>query len=111
VTRWDAFRPIGCLFAMGSFLKITEVAHILGDFCPRTRFQFWRKMGWPKFWAIFSQTHLVTLATSCPAESHTSFIMFYFGLGKHLRLFQVYTYVCTLRSVTKYTWKNKVFGE
>jgi hypothetical protein len=44
------------------FMKITEVAQILGLFLQRFQLRLIEeKMGCAKFWAIFSQTHLVTL--------------------------------------------------
>jgi hypothetical protein len=37
VTRLGEFSPIGWLFTLGSFLKMTQVADILGNFSPRLR--------------------------------------------------------------------------
>jgi hypothetical protein len=57
------FSPNGLLFTLGSYLKITEVAHIFWLLYSMVKFK--RKVGpkivWATFWAIFSQTHLVTL--------------------------------------------------
>jgi hypothetical protein len=45
---------------LGGSLKITRVAQIFG---PQKSYVLSMKvMGWATFWAIFSQTHLVTLA-------------------------------------------------
>jgi hypothetical protein len=51
------------LFTLGSLLKITEVAHFFGYLFPQLRLciDFLQKTGLASFWAIFSQTHLVTL--------------------------------------------------
>jgi hypothetical protein len=38
VTRLAEFSPIGRLFTLGGFLKITEVAHSFGDFFPSTSY-------------------------------------------------------------------------
>jgi hypothetical protein len=59
------FLPIGRIFAywtmLGSFFN-ADVALIWGYFSTvKFTYYFWQKMDWPKFWAIFSQTHLVTL--------------------------------------------------
>jgi hypothetical protein len=63
VTRLGEFLPIGWLFTLGGFLKITEVAqmHVLVVPNLSVTYLFWQKMGWATFWATFSQTHLVTL--------------------------------------------------
>jgi hypothetical protein len=47
----------------GWYLKITEVKHIfeLLSYHGHVYTLILIKMGWAKFWAIFSQTHLVTL--------------------------------------------------
>jgi hypothetical protein len=47
-------------------LKITEVALFLSHFFPRFKLctKSLTKMGWATFWAIFSQTDLVTLRAS-----------------------------------------------
>jgi hypothetical protein len=66
VTRLGEFSPIGRLFSFNSFLKITKVANIFWPLFPTVKVynKFWQKMDWAKFWAIFSQTHLVTLMDS-----------------------------------------------
>jgi hypothetical protein len=63
VTRWGEVSPIGWLFALGGFLKITEVAQMYALLFPNESVMklFWQKTGWATFWATFSQTHLVTL--------------------------------------------------
>jgi hypothetical protein len=49
----------------GSFVKITSLAHIFGLlFTPSEGLAlFFDKMYWATFWAILSQTHLITLIT------------------------------------------------
>jgi hypothetical protein len=44
-------------------MKITEIAHIFGLLFATVKVMrsFFTKMLWATFWAIFSQTHLVTL--------------------------------------------------
>jgi hypothetical protein len=62
---------IGRIFAyilgeclLWAFLKITKVAQIIVIFFSTQRVaRILTKMGWATFWAIFSQTHPVTL---CP---------------------------------------------
>jgi hypothetical protein len=51
VTRLDEFSPIGRLFTLGSLLKISEVAKVLGYFYAQIGFyiNFGKKMG--TFWA------------------------------------------------------------
>jgi hypothetical protein len=63
VNRLGEFSAIGRLFSLGSFMKITEVAKILRSafFHDTSYALILTKMGWVAFWAIFSQTHLVTL--------------------------------------------------
>jgi hypothetical protein len=62
-TRLGEFSHIGRLFTLDSVLKITKVAQFWGILFPRYQLciNFEQKMGWATFWAIFSQTHLVTL--------------------------------------------------
>jgi hypothetical protein len=57
------FSPIGRLFSLGRFVKITEVAQSLGltFFHETSCVLIWGKTGWATPYAIFSQTHLVTL--------------------------------------------------
>jgi hypothetical protein len=52
------FSPIGRLFTLGSFKKITEVVHC---FYGKGYASILTKMGWATFWAIFLQIHLATL--------------------------------------------------
>jgi hypothetical protein len=56
VTRLGEFSPVRRLFILGIFLKITKVAHIFG-----LPFLTVKEMCWAMFWAIFSQTHMLTL--------------------------------------------------
>jgi hypothetical protein len=62
--EWANFRLMGCwLFTLGGFLD-TKVAQTFGQFFPDYKLPMYvvlTKMGWDIFWAIFSQTHLVTL--------------------------------------------------
>jgi hypothetical protein len=62
VTRLGEFSHNGRLCTLGSVLKITEVAQIFG-LLVSTCINF-EKNGWVTFWAIFSQTRLVTLVAS-----------------------------------------------
>jgi hypothetical protein len=57
------FSPIGRLFTLGSFLKITKVAQFFGQHLSiyKSVVLFVLKKGWSKLCAIFSQTYLVTL--------------------------------------------------
>jgi hypothetical protein len=58
------FSPIGRLFTLGRFLKITKVAQIFGQFLHGTsELLILAKTGWAVLWAIFSQTLLVTMET------------------------------------------------
>jgi hypothetical protein len=64
VTRLGEFSPIGWLFTLGSFLKMTEVAQIFGLLFPNvsaTYVLILTESGLGNSWASFSQTHLVTL--------------------------------------------------
>jgi hypothetical protein len=69
--RLGEFTSNGRLFTIDSILKITEVAHILFHFFHKHRLcsNFDKKLDWDRFWAIFSQTHLVTLFTGYPGLS------------------------------------------
>jgi maltodextrin utilization protein YvdJ len=56
------------------YLKITDVVHILGVALSHGESfaLFFTKMGWATLWAIFSETHLVTLACAyVPMHVHT----------------------------------------
>jgi hypothetical protein len=57
---------LGYFFLWVVSLKITEVALFLSHFFPRFKLctKSLTKMGWATFWAIFSQTDLVTLRAS-----------------------------------------------
>jgi hypothetical protein len=59
---WENFMPFGWLFTLDSFSKNLEVALILGllFYSAKVVYQ-WRKRNLATFWAIVSQTHLVTL--------------------------------------------------
>jgi hypothetical protein len=67
-TRLGEISPTGRLFSLGSFMKMTEVVRI---FCSSfftwkmCCVKFYKKMFWATFratfWAIFSNTQLVTL--------------------------------------------------
>jgi hypothetical protein len=67
VTRSGEYSPNGRLFALDSFLKITEEGnifpHVLFSSVKGMFASFLPKLGWAAFWANFSQTHLVTLAS------------------------------------------------
>jgi hypothetical protein len=57
----DQIERFLCLFTLGRFFLIAEVANNFGLFFPHLRFIL-TEMLWATFWAhIFSQTHLVTL--------------------------------------------------
>jgi hypothetical protein len=59
VIRWGEFSPIGRLLTLGTNLKIIEVTKILGYFFHGTScVLILKKMGWARFWAIFSQADL-----------------------------------------------------
>jgi hypothetical protein len=60
------FSPIGLLFTLGSFVKITDVAQIFGLLFPRLKLwvNFDKKIIWATFWTIHLQTDLVTLIGS-----------------------------------------------
>jgi hypothetical protein len=73
---WADFRsPIGWVFSFGHFLKNKPT--FLGCFVTRLVLCIdTRKMGWAKLWAIFPQTHLVTLKTkSADAPLSSAFDM------------------------------------
>jgi hypothetical protein len=55
VTRLNEFSPIGRLFAVGSFLKITEAAIIfkLPFSAVKVMHKCRQKTGWAKYWATF----------------------------------------------------------
>jgi hypothetical protein len=56
---WANFRPMGGCFTMGSFFKHYRSSTKFWASFPQSKFI--TKMNWPKFWAILSLTHLVTL--------------------------------------------------
>jgi hypothetical protein len=60
------------LFSLGSFfLEISEVAQLLELLFPRQKITsiLSKKLGWAAPWAIFAQTHLVTLLPAMPTFS------------------------------------------
>jgi hypothetical protein len=67
---------LGRLFSLGSFFSIAKVAHIWGNFFPRKKvayvqyYTIFANMDWATFWAIFSQTHLVTLSSIVLAKTN-----------------------------------------
>jgi hypothetical protein len=61
--------PIGQSITLGLCLKITEVGKnfwLHTFFLGESTALILTKMGWATFWAIFSQTHLVTLNADKP---------------------------------------------
>jgi hypothetical protein len=63
------FSPNGRVFALGSFLKKKQkwpnfVGYSFSTVKGYVCIHFGEKIGWATFWAIFSQTHLVTLAVT-----------------------------------------------
>jgi hypothetical protein len=79
VTRLGELSPIGWLFTWGSFLQIIEIAQIIGLLISTVKvtFKLWLKTAWATFWAIFSQTHLVTLiicSKQCSCATAVSFV-------------------------------------
>jgi hypothetical protein len=60
VTRLGEFLPIGLLFTLGSFLKITEVVLIFGLFFGRRKLGIYFDQKMDNIFGDFSQTHLVT---------------------------------------------------
>jgi hypothetical protein len=63
VTRLGGFSPFGWLFTLGSFVKTTERAQNIfsTSINGKSNTFILTKMCWATFWAIFSQTRLVTL--------------------------------------------------
>jgi hypothetical protein len=63
VTRLGEFSPNVLLFALGSYIKITEVAHIFGLLYSMVMVHeiILPKNGWATFLANFFRTYLVTL--------------------------------------------------
>jgi hypothetical protein len=57
------YSPIGQLFSLGKFLKIKEVAQIIGllFYTDKLMYLFSHEMVWLYLGRFFSQTHLVTL--------------------------------------------------
>jgi hypothetical protein len=76
VTRLGEYSPIGRLFSLGSFSKISTEAQIFGLlFLHRKSCLFLlQKTAWATIWTIFSQTHL----TPCqlPPYIHPDFKKF-----------------------------------
>jgi hypothetical protein len=104
VTRLGEFSPIGYLFSLGGFLKITEIAQILVHGTSYALI-LTKTTGWATLWAMFSQAHLVTLvlyhrAKQCPYINRPS-------VCKHLvcYLFQSFIAKTTLKE-TLCQWKQ-----
>jgi hypothetical protein len=57
---------IGRFSPFGHFGKLLKQPKTLGYFLSRKLIL--TKMAWATFWAIFSQTHLVTLIRTCPLD-------------------------------------------
>jgi hypothetical protein len=59
VTRLGDISPYRRVFTLASFLKITEVAHIVGLLFSRSRlcFNFWQERGWATFFFTYSSGH------------------------------------------------------
>jgi hypothetical protein len=58
------FSPIGRLFTLASIYKnLRRSPNVFANFFNSVNscINVYEKMGWATFWAIFSQTHLVTL--------------------------------------------------
>jgi hypothetical protein len=75
VTRLGEFSPFAQLLSLGSFLKITvgsiPYTLIFGQLSSTGKKLCTEigKLGWATVWAIFSQTHLVTVAASLLAPA------------------------------------------
>jgi hypothetical protein len=64
---WANFRLLGNCLVWVVFLKITKLAqNFWATFSQKSCFRQNTYMDWAKFWAIFSQPHLVTLPPSFP---------------------------------------------
>jgi hypothetical protein len=62
VTGLAQFSPFGRLFSLGRFLKCLSCSKFWDSFLHRRSYELiLTKKGWAKVWALFSQTHLVTL--------------------------------------------------
>jgi hypothetical protein len=94
------FSPIWAIGNFGLVLKITEVVQVLVhlSFTVKVMYQFFlQNMGWSAFWAIFSQTHLVTLAKKTAllpgANSTTASCRYNAGVDNARVHFRVCTFI------------------
>jgi hypothetical protein len=62
VTRLGEISPVGRLFTLGSILKIIKVTQYLATLGQGKIYVLYlQRMCWATFWAILSQTNMVTL--------------------------------------------------
>jgi hypothetical protein len=56
LSDWENFRPLGDGLLWAVFWKLQKQPELLGYIFPMVKvmYQFWQKMGWPTFWAIFN---------------------------------------------------------
>jgi hypothetical protein len=63
VPGWANCRLLGDTFRLGSYFKLQKWRELLGFVFQETSYALIStKMGWAKFWTMFIQTRLVTLA-------------------------------------------------
>jgi hypothetical protein len=87
---WANFCLLGDYFLWVVFVKITEVAQIIGlrFWRQQTCRIFWQKMDWATFWATLSKTHLVTLFGTTSSKNHPHFnLVIFISLTKKLYIF------------------------
>jgi hypothetical protein len=78
---------LGGCYLWAVFFKLKKWPNFFGYFFPRKmlRINVDLKMGWATFWAIFSQTHLVTLVGGATGVQGCQMVCFqtkYSNLGK-----------------------------
>jgi hypothetical protein len=61
VTGLGKLSPNGRVFTLGSFFKLQKVPSFCATFFLNIPIFHTQTFGWSTFWAIFSQTHLVTV--------------------------------------------------
>jgi hypothetical protein len=77
VIRLASFHLLGDCLLQVDAMKITEVVQIFSQLLTSLKlYIFSTKTRWTKLWAIFTQTHLVTLLITFPNEASVLRIQF-----------------------------------
>jgi hypothetical protein len=105
VTRLGEFSPIGWLFTLVVLINPSSRPKFWTTF---VMYKFWQKMGLATAWAIFSQTHLVTLISYRLCNHHRASKSI-FNSGAHSDHTVMYVHVYVWRHVSDICGEYKSF--